>query len=424
MSTGRTERRWEGDSAALALTLVLLLSGLAGCSADTDDGPQVQRSTTPAALDTEVGALLHRRARSLRSGDLPAFLADVDDARPRFRARQERLFLNLRELPIGTFGYVLQGNPVTLSDGRVQAVVEQRLLLAGYDAAAVRTRALFTFRRNEDGQWRLAEDRDREFERENDIEPQPWDLTRIEVERGDGVLGIFDDRSVDAAYQIIASVEDGIDEVTREVPVPWRRRVVVYALSDLTVLASLDNLPGGDPDRLDGVAFPVRVAEGAQRLAGIRFMLHPRMIYRNDGTRSRLIRHELTHVALGRRDDNVPTWLAEGIAEYVSVQAIPADQRMISRQALEVAQTEPTSLPRDRRFNGPHSGANYGLAWYACEYVVDAFGEETLWRLFDAMRGGGGTSEDEQDAVLLDVLGMDSAELARVSARSIVDTFG
>ena len=81
----------------------------------------------------------------------------------------------------------------------------------------------------------------------------------------------------------------------------WSERVVVYALSDLRALAELDNLPGGDPDRLDGVAFPVRAGPRTRTLASTRFMLHPRMIYRNDQTRDRLIRHELTHVALGLR---------------------------------------------------------------------------------------------------------------------------
>lgn len=422
MSTGRTERRWEGSVAALVL--VLLLVGLTGCSGLQEEEPAAPRSTVPPAADVEIATLLVRRAQAIRTGDLPAFLGDVEQ-RPRFQARQQRLFLNLRELPIQVYRLQLQtAGMSTRPDGSVQAVVEQRLRIREYDAAAVRTRGLWTFRKDEDGRWLLAADRDAAFERENDIEPQPWELGRIQVETGRGVLGIFDAKSVNAAYQIIGAVEEGIDEVAAEVPVEWSRRVVVYALSDTRVLASLDNLPGGDPNRLDGVAFPVRVEEGAPRLAGIRFMLHPRMIFRNDATRSRLIRHELTHVALGRRDDRVPTWLAEGLAEYVSVQSIPPYERMISREALEAAQHRPRSMPGDSEFNGLRSGANYGLSWFACEYVADAFGEETLWRLFDAMRAGDGTAEADQDAVLLDVLGIDGAELARVSARKIVTTFG
>lgn len=425
MPTGHPERRWEGSPAALILLLALVASSLVGCSLPFgDDEPPSDSTPTLTASSAELEALLGRRARAVRSGNLTAFLDDVDPARPKFRARQERYFLNLRELPLGSFRYSLDESVITLPDGRLQGVVQLSMRLERYDASPVSTAALFTFRHLDSGAWVLSEDRNRAFERDNDIEPQPWDLMRIQVKEGDGVLGVFDEESIDAAYQIIDEIEDGIRVIEQEVPLPWSGRVVVYALSDLRVLSGLDDLPGGDPDRLDGVAFPVRASPESPRLAAIRFMLHPRMIYRDDESRSRLVRHELTHVAIGRRDDRVPTWLSEGLAEYVSVQPIVPYERMISREALDAAQAGPDSLPLDNEFNGPHSGANYGIAWYACEYIAGAFGEPALWRLFDAMRAGGGTPEDEQDAVLERLFGLDGDDLARLSARKIVNTFG
>jgi hypothetical protein len=425
MPTGHPERRWEGSPAALILLLVLVASGLVGCSLPFgDDDPPADPARTQTTLDTDLEALLARRARAVRSGNLTAFLDGVDSDRSKFRARQERYFLNLRELPLAAFRYSLEEGVMTLSDGRVQGVVQLHMRLEGYDALPVRTAALFTFRHLDSGAWVLSEDRNRAFERDNDIEPQPWDLMRIQVKEGDGVLGIFDEQSIDAAYQIIDEIEDGIRVIEQEVPLKWSGRVVVYALSDLRVLSALDDLPGGDPNRLDGVAFPVRASPESPRLAAIRFMLHPRMIYRNDESRSRLVRHELTHVAIGRRDDRVPTWLSEGLAEYVSVQPIVPYERMISREALEAAQAGVEYLPLDTEFNGRSSGANYGLAWYACEYIAQAFGEKTLWRLFDVMRSGDGTPETEEDAVLEQVLGIDGTELAKLSARKIVNTFG
>ena len=425
MSTGHPERRWEGSPAALILLMVLMACGLVGCSLPFgDDDPPRESADRVSETNLDLQALLNRRARAVRTGNLTAFLDDVDTARPRFRARQERYFLNLRELPLGTFRYVLDQGVTTLADGRVQGVVQLQMRLSRYDNLPVRTAALFTFRRLPSGAWVLSEDRDHAFEVDNDIEPQPWDLMRIQVKEGDGVLGVFDEQSIDAAYQIIDEIEDGIRVVKEEVPLRWSSRVVVYALSDMRVLSGLDDLPGGNPNRLDGVAFPIRASPESPRLAAIRFMLHPRMIYRNDETRSRLVRHELTHVAIGRRDDRVPTWLSEGLAEYVSVQPIVPYERMISRQALEAAQAGQDSLPLDNEFNGPHSGANYGIAWFACEYIADAFGEETLWRLLDAMRAGHGTPEKEQDAVLERVIGVDGDELARLSAHKIVNTFG
>ncbi len=407
---------------ALLLALLAVLSCLSACSVlDGDD-----ESAPPVAspdVTAEVRTLLTRHARALRAGEMTAFLDDVDDAKKSFAARQKRYFLNLRQLPLAKFGWRVPANSVTETEDGVRAVVELRMQLKGYDAAPVLTPQALTFTRTDDG-LKLAGDRDPEFNDRYGVELAPWDLMRIDVEEGDGVLGIFDAKSVDAAYQIIGSVERGIDAIDAEVPLDWSNRVVVYALSDIRPLAQLDNLPGGDPDKLDGVAFPVRAGPRTRQLASTRFMLHPRMIYRNDQTRDRLIRHELTHVALGLRDDKVPTWLSEGIAEYVSVQPIATYRRMIAKDALLDAEAGVDGLPLDKTFNGSHSGANYGIAWYACEYISATYGEDALWRLFDTMRAEGGTGEKGQDTVIRDVLGISGDQLADAAAQKIVNTFG
>jgi hypothetical protein len=120
----------------------------------------------------------------------------------------------------------------------------------------------------------------------------------------------------------------------------------------------------------------------------------------------------------------VPIWLSEGLAEYVSVQMIAPEQRRISRDAVVAATAGLRALPGDDSFNGPRSGQHYGVAWYACAWIADTLGEDTLWRLFDRMRAGDGTTEREQDAVLQAVIGLDSAALAGEAARKIRNTFG
>jgi len=64
-------------------------------------------------------------------------------------------------------------------------------------------------------------------------------------------------------------------------------------------------------------------------------------------------------------DDHVPVWLSEGLAEWVSVQPIPVSQRVISEEALDEARSGITAMPGGDGFNGPHSGANYGISWWA-----------------------------------------------------------
>ena len=167
---------------------------------------------------------------------------------------------------------------------------------------------------------------------------------------------------------------------------------------------------------------PVR--PGSDEYAGTRFLLHPRILERTPERRKRLIRHELVHVALGSSDDTVPTWLSEGLAEYVSVRPLAPQERMISEAAVAAARTGVDRLPSDATFNGDESAANYGLAWFACEYVAAAYGEQVLWNLFDAMREDGGVSDADQDVVLVDVLGIDGSTLAKAAADRVVDVFG
>ncbi|KRF17292.1 hypothetical protein ASG90_08310 [Nocardioides sp. Soil797] len=404
--------------------MVVLLAGLTGCSLGGDDHPPGQAAQASDVV-TEVRALLTRRAAAVHDGNRTAFLADVARRDTAFVRGQEQYFQNLRELPLQRFSFAVpDGGVETGGKGEVLARVFVSVQLDGFDKVPVETEARYGFRHTKQGRLRLVSVRDLEFERENDVDPAPWDLGSIQVESTGDVLGIFDARSINAAYQIMDSVEDGIEDVTREVPLKWSGRVVVYALTDLTVLSNLDHLPGGDPDHLDGVAFAVRAGPGSHEVASTRFLLHPRMIYRNDATRDRLIRHELTHVAIGSRDDAVPTWLSEGVAEYVSVQPIPAYERMISRDAVEAARQGLHGLPGGSTFNGDDSAANYGISWYACEYVASTFGEKALWRLLDAMRRGDGTDEEHQDAVLTATLGIDSAQLARGAGQKILATFG
>lgn len=404
---------------SLGLTLATVIS-LTACNSFDHDVVEVPVNVAPA-VDDAISDALALRARAVRTRDQPVFIDGIDaDERP-FLRTQARLFDNLQELPLEAFDYELRG-VTELPDGRVEADIIQSMQLRGFDTEPVRTAGRFTFREF-NGRWVLDRDHNDAFDLDHQIHRQPWELSRIEAEQQAGVLGIFDRDSIDAAYQIMPAVADGIADISARIPLRWSQHVVVYALSKITMMASLDDLPGGDPERLEGVAFGVPAAPGTTRLAGMRFMLHPRLIDQDDDRRDRLIRHELTHVAIGTRDDHVPTWLAEGLAEWVSVQAVPLAQREISREAFEMAQSGITSLPADADFNGAHSQANYGIAWYVCEFISRRFGEKRVWRLLAAMDKGAGTPEADQDKVLADVLGISGDQLAAAAGRKIVRTF-
>ncbi|GAB2860876.1 hypothetical protein GCM10027026_08410 [Myroides odoratimimus subsp. xuanwuensis] len=405
---------------ALAVVLGVFLGG-AGCAVFDDEVPESDDHT--AQVVEGIEAALGRRDRAVRRENVQAFLAGVLEGDPALERRQRRYFANLGQLPLTAFRHTLVPDSlVEQQGGEVQVDVRLRMQLDGYDAVpVVETRRLrFVPDPQVDGSWLISSDGDRRWQRRQHVAGQPWDLGRVVVREQGGVLGVFDEDSVEHADSILASVDAARSEVARVVPSEWAGRVVVYALSTTEVLGRLRGLPGGDPDRLDAVAFPVP-AGGAGRTAAYRFMLHPRMLTRSGAPRDRLIRHELTHVALGDQDDDVPTWLSEGVAEWVSVLPLAREDRTISREALEAARRGIDDLPGDDTFNGAQSGANYGISWWACQHLVDTFGEDVLWGLLDAYAAA---EAPQQDGVLEDQLGLQETELARRAGERIVATFG
>jgi hypothetical protein len=423
MSITRPESRVR-PAAALAALALLLASTLTSCSgAPAPDTPPAEAEL--ADVLPLMQHVLQKRARALRRHNERAFMATVDHAEEKFVNREQVYFANLTQLPLGELSYRVDGGSMVRTAGGYDAVVQVQLQLDGYDALPVVRPARFHFTHHPEGDGLLiASDRDRTWEQRNEVDVQPWDSRAITVVTGGGVLGIFDAESASEARDVIRAVESGIGQVSQIVPYEWDGQVVVYALSDTDLLEGLDDLPAQDPDALDAVSFPVpaRVdGEEGDPLAGTRFLLHPRMLDSEPQQLARLIRHELTHVALGSLDDDVPTWLGEGIAEWVSVQPLPEDQRLISQAAIDAAAAGLDELPADLDYNDADQAAHYGISWWACEAIVEMYGEPMLWRLLDELAA---TSPTDQADELQQTLQMGSGQLAREAAKRIVATYG
>ncbi|WP_107774541.1 hypothetical protein [Nocardioides sediminis] len=407
-------------AATRLLTAAALLLAVVGCALDGDreEAPQGEAAQQLADRMEEV---LDRRATALRTGDEGAFMTTVGRRSVRFVARERTYADNLAQLPVSRLSYRVDPATIAGDDGRWKAEVEIGMQLEGYDEAPVVRPARFSFAEDPDGDGLVVVgDRDRGWERRHEVTSQPWDTGSIVVREGDGVPGVFDDASVASAEQVLREVETGIGAVGAVVPHEWSGRVVLYALSDTGVLEGVEGLPGEDPDDLDAVTFSVATRPGSERVAGNRFVLHPRMLSAAPDRLARLVRHELTHVAVGERDDEVWTWLAEGIAEWVSVQPMAPEDRLLPRAAVEAAAAGPDSLPPDDGFHGPDQGAHYGLSWWACQAIVDLRGERPLWRLLDRLAA---TSPADRVDELEQVLGMSAGRLAREAARRILATY-
>ena len=419
---------------AVAAALLLAVAGCSLVSDEPEDGAEPTPSPSGVTItDAPPDALqgiqsaLGRRADAVRRGDERAFLAGLAKGDPGLRDQQATYFANLRQLPLAAFDYSV--DPATLvRDGEdYWVVVDLALQLDGFDDEPVVTRDRFRFiPGDQPGRFRLASVSDPQWEAENQVRTQPWDDGEVVVTRGVGVLGIFDAGSVRASDKLLRSVERGIADVAGVVPSSWSQSVVVYALSDTAFLATLPGLPGGDPTGVDGVAFPVFASQGGDgggALVSTRFVLHPRMLDEAGRARDRLVRHELTHVAIGADDDRAPLWLSEGLAEYVSVQSLPPEKRAISEAAIEAARVGVTEMPPDDSFNDAgtpgRASANYGIAWFACEYLAASYGEVTLWQLLSVLD----EPDVDVDSILLSQVGMNVRTLARKAGKLILTTY-
>jgi hypothetical protein len=401
--------------ATSGLVAVLLLS-LTGCGGGGHDesllgSPGASPSKArPHAVDSRSPEqrLLDRRAKAVLDDDEQAFLAPVARNEPVLLARQRRLFDNLQRLPVERLAFTPDGGHRVL----------RRLTLRGFDAGPEVGMAGFDVERR-GGRLRVvpAPAADRATD--------PWDLDEVEVRTSSHVLGVFDRASYPRASDVMVAVSNGATDVGDALPGDWDRNAVVYVFRDPAVLASYARVPGGNLQHLGGLSFPVRGGANGQKVVGSRVALLPGAMDADTAELDRIVRHELTHVALGARAKDVPLWLSEGIAEYVAALPVRPSHRRIATIAVHDAEAGLLTLPDAATFNDDEQDLHYSVAWMACDYLAARHGDTVLWRLLDAMRRAHvGRAGSGQDAVLRSVVGMDSTQLAQHASARIVKEFG
>ena len=376
--------------------------------------------------------MLDQRARGIRQRNQALFLRSVDHSDKALMARQRRYYRNLVQLPLAAFRYQVrpaqwEGQQYLATWGKDVRIpqVSLDIQLAGYDVLPVRRTVGFAFS-FDSGKARIVSDRTARGAPLFLGNPQPWDLTSIKVARSGGVLGIFDSTTATYAPALVASVSAGIGELDQRLPFTWSDRVVVYCVADQKVLRSFTDVPGGSIEHLGALTFPTyTAASGHSRVASTRMLVMPTSVRAGDPFLGRITRHELSHVAIGSRDDGAPTWVSEGVAEYLGAVEIPQGKRIIATEALARAQADVQDMPISSDFNDSDQEWHYALSWMAVDYVAATFGESRMWELVDAMHNdGSGTRDTDQDRVLQQVLGFDSHELARRAAARIRQIYG
>ncbi len=386
------------------------------------DRDRIEGIRVPADLARTFEDLLDRRATALRARDREAFDA-VLGTDASFRTAQDGYFDNLRQLPLSTFAYTLDRASLLREGRSYWVVVDVAMELEGLDTAVVHTPDRFRFSPGPAGRgYRLTSVTDSAWEQATQVLNQPWDMVPIVVRTGPGVLGIFDRASMRGAGRVMRSVQRSIADVRGVVPYPeWPGTVVFYALSSTAFLSGLRNLPGGDPAAVDGVTFTLPSSATDDRVAATRVAFNPTILTTSALQRDRLVRHELTHVAVGEHDDRVPLWLSEGLAEYVSVQPLAPQDRLLDPDALVAARKKRLkNLPEDAEFNDTADvDVNYALSWWVCESLARDYGQSGLFAVLDDLDRPGISVGPE----LKRLLGTTRAALARRAASLMVRTY-
>jgi len=424
-SKPRRRRTWVAVLCALALSVAA-----AGCSEEPEPGSLGPSSATGTVSATEAQGLLDTRAAAIRAGDLESFLGTLDPTNADLLTRQRRYFANLQRLPLETLSYaVLKSEwPAGLRAKSWSAFVSVPQVrvstqLAGYDQVPVSRITGFAFTRI-DGEPVIVSELTGAGKQFPGSSPAPWDLVRVHVRRGGGTLQLYDDATWVRAAEISGTVLRGIAEVRDALPFSWDGRAVVYVFADDRVLESFEGVPGGNINHLGAMTFPMYAVLGQPEVAGTRFTLLPSSVRAGQPFLDRITRHELTHVAIGERDDGAPIWFAEGLAEYVAARSIPEDQRRIATVAVSRARKGVDGMPTSAEFNGRDQAWNYALSWMACDFIAATQGEPRLWELMAALASSEETSQDAEDAVLQRVLGYGGTTLATEAARRILRIYG
>lgn len=197
--------------------------------------------------------------------------------------------------------------------------------------------------------------------------------------------------STPVADGIALQADTAARRLQRVWPQPWSGRVHVEAPA---TEAEFIRTTGGAPGRLTGVAASTIAKLGVDGYANdIRIVVDPGVW--DELTlqgRQIVLNHEVVHVALlDRPRAPRPTWLVEGMAEYLAYRGSGLDVRDVAEPLLrQVAQHGAlTHLPTDEEFEGRNREQAYAQAWIACRVAADIEGEDALLRMLTQLRPSG-----------------------------------
>jgi hypothetical protein len=418
--------------AACALVLALVAGGSATwlatdpLGAGRDDEPTshasaTRRPETDAAIQRHDAAtsLLEARSRAILERDKAAFLALIDPAASRFRAKQATLFDRLVKVPFAEWEYEFEGEGPSLRgdqaerlpEGAFIARVLARYTLEGTDSPVEREQFLTLVPR--DGDWLLATDEDTgggapspEFGR--DI----WELGPVTVVRGRSSL-VIGEAKASALRPFAREADLAVRDVRAVWKAKWSQRPVVIVPR---TQADMALIVGTSAKGLEQIAAVTTGYSSSGPTRGDRVVINPRAWRSLKPLGQRVVMsHEVTHLATRAVTyGSVPIWMSEGFADYVAYEAVDLPVRVIAAHALDLVRAGkgPTRLPGDADFDASHGDVApaYESSWLATRMIADRYGERKLVKLYVSLAD---RDEGPTDGDFRAVLGISEKKFVR-----------
>ncbi|GAA3550360.1 hypothetical protein [Kribbella ginsengisoli] len=284
-------------------------------------------------LASAVDASLARRGIAIDTNNEKLFLQDVV---PALRPRQAQLFRNLRAIGMSVVyrraepWENLKGQPGTFR-------VSMRFTLTGsrLDQAATDVGYSYVIRKG-----RLWMTSDRALDDEIGSNRQPWDFGPIAVLRKPNVVVITNQGQLAKAQRLATETIAAAKRVRAIWPGQLQVVPYVVALREPQVLTEIPpTLPGAEPAQVRAMLSP---AIGSIQPAG------GWVVLRQTTLTPAQLNHVLMHLLPVRQGDGAPHWLAEGMAQYAEIQALPSAERQARRAELSKQQlAQLTRLPDD-----------------------------------------------------------------------------
>lgn len=395
----------------LGVLLALLL--VAGCSDDVSiDPPQPtatdQRSTTAGVQDA-----LADLTEALASGDGDRA---TDLATPQAGGLLRSIVANVRDLGLVDVDlrFVAEGPPLDDTEagayppGAVLAVVDVRYRIADRHRRAVKSETTVVVVPEGDGEVGIAG-----FGPQGDRTPL-WLTGRLTARSAGRALVIAS--GAERADQLLPLARRALREVNALLP-RWRGPLVIEAPNSTQALnAALS----ADPQQYANIAAVTTTVDGSLAPdSPVHVFVNPAVF---DGLGPRgsqvVVTHEATHVATEATFSSIPRWLIEGFADFVALDRAGVPLRTAAAQILAEVRKEgpPKELPdpSDLDPSATGLGATYELAWLACRFIGEQYGDAKMVAFYDAVDDGrtlgqafrqvlGTTQEDFVDAWSRDV---------------------